>query len=436
MADQPVLCVHIGHGKTGSSFLQSAFAHSVESLEAAGVDYPINWKLRRSAKGGISSGNAAGLIHFLDGVDKDTAKIPPARDGFRVTLVSGETVFPRLEQRKVVEDLRDGARAAGYAKVRLLMFIRDPISHCASSFQQAIKRGGATGEIDESAAKFAYVNRVEAVLDACEGQEDVELVVRNYSRVKRDLLGVTAEWLGVTRDALSLPAMAVVNRSLTRGELAFQRAVNQILGESGDVLADALCELLPDVKSDEVRPSLAAQRKLWARIEPVVTRINARIGEENAYRCDVDSDEPPQEERFSFTRRQIDVMAHALGAEIARLRTRATGDVKLLTAAIAVQGDMPENTKLLLELAHEFIEQDKVADAEMALRQLVAAAPNHAPAHLHLARLLSRDGRESEALPFAERSVQLAPASQPAGRLVTKLRKRTGVGAAVERKGP
>ena len=34
------LFLHVGHSKTGSSFLQASFANSIERLAECGIDYP------------------------------------------------------------------------------------------------------------------------------------------------------------------------------------------------------------------------------------------------------------------------------------------------------------------------------------------------------------------------------------------------------------
>ena len=75
------LYLHIGHSKTGSSFLQASFANSIEAMAEHGIDYPgapnaaaEGWK--------ISSGNGQALM------------TEPAKN----IKVSGERVFFSAER--------------------------------------------------------------------------------------------------------------------------------------------------------------------------------------------------------------------------------------------------------------------------------------------------------------------------------------------------
>ncbi len=55
---KPVI-LHVGHGKTGSSALQSSLVLSSEALAKAGIFYPPSLSDARAMKGEVSSGNVA-----------------------------------------------------------------------------------------------------------------------------------------------------------------------------------------------------------------------------------------------------------------------------------------------------------------------------------------------------------------------------------------
>lgn len=417
------LCLHVGHAKTGSSYLQSAFALSIDSLEAAGVHYPLDWKLRRSAKGGISSGNAGPLIRALDGIRGTDADFPTAPASVNTMLLSGETVFPRLERPEFVARLVSAARAAGFDRVRILLFIRNPISHCASNYQQSIKRGGHVGTIDEQSERFNFPLKVAAAIKACDAEPDIELTIRNYEVARKSLLAETCAWLGIPLEALQAPAMEVVNRSLSRGELEFQRALNQVLGESGEVLSDVLCELLPRVPAEHVLPSLAAQQRLWERLTPAMEAVNERVGREHGYRPDIVATDENAATTFTFSLEQIGVIAKALGAEIARGRFLADGDLTLLDRILDAQGDMPANRTMLFNRAKQHADAGEDEKAEVLLRRLIAVAPDHAPAHHSLARLLARLGRNQDALDVANHAAEALKGQESQIKLIAKLRR-------------
>ena len=58
------LYLHIGHSKTGSSFLQASFANSVAALAEQGIGYPLAARHVTEAAEGwrISSGNGGLLL--------------------------------------------------------------------------------------------------------------------------------------------------------------------------------------------------------------------------------------------------------------------------------------------------------------------------------------------------------------------------------------
>src|SRR5699024_2202324 len=126
------------------------------------------------------------------------------------------------------------------------LFIRDPIEHASSWYQQSIKRAGNTGSID-SWYETEYIDpiRVGNIIDLVAHEPNIDLTVWNYSKRKHDLLALVAQWLDIPADSLATPPHAVVNRSLTSGELEMQRAINRYLGRSGRLVSDRLCNRLP-----------------------------------------------------------------------------------------------------------------------------------------------------------------------------------------------
>lgn len=56
------LWVHVGHGKTGSSFIQSVLATNAPLLKEHGILYPVHDSFESAKKGFISTGNGELLI--------------------------------------------------------------------------------------------------------------------------------------------------------------------------------------------------------------------------------------------------------------------------------------------------------------------------------------------------------------------------------------
>ena len=77
------IILHIGHGKTGTSYIQSILASNIDFLSDAGIRYPENASISQAVLGKITSGN--GDLIFKEGF---------AEEG--TTLLSNENLFHQL----------------------------------------------------------------------------------------------------------------------------------------------------------------------------------------------------------------------------------------------------------------------------------------------------------------------------------------------------
>lgn len=311
------LALHVGHSKTGTTWLQATLALSRTSLGARGVSYPEHGAARDAASARIERGNAPHLALSGDALRRN---LPVAVPGQRAVLYSSEELFPQLCALSEPAVLAAAAEAAGYSSIRILLFIRDPVEHAASLWQQYLKRAGGTAPIEAFFGKYAVPLRVAEFLGRYGAVDGVEVSVRNYSRCRGQLAECMADWLGVPVGDLSVPGVRTLNRSLTEGELAFQRALNRHLGKAGVILSDALCEGMPDRVATMPLPQRQLQDAMWQRLGPAMAEVNALVPEEERYRSDVRN--PSAASPPTLDAAQIDVIADALGAEIRRLRLR------------------------------------------------------------------------------------------------------------------
>ena len=133
MPAEQKLYIHAGQTKTGSSFLQAAFAGSIDALKSMGIVYPIDRKLAELARTGIpTSGNiddgAPDLPQLIVRTFKSTRP--------NSCLLSNERIFDPLVRGDTLEKLRQGMPNA---QIKVLFFVRDPLEHVISSYQQASK---------------------------------------------------------------------------------------------------------------------------------------------------------------------------------------------------------------------------------------------------------------------------------------------------------
>ena len=245
-------------------------------------------------------------------------------------VLSSEEFFPRLSESADPAALPRAASAAGFERVEMLLFIRDPVGHAASLWQQYLKRGGGAAPIEALFDAYSVPERVALFLGRFRPVEGVRVTCRNYSRHRRDLLAPMCGWLGLPAGALAPPRAKVINRGMTRAELALQAAVNRRIGKAGRILSDALCAGLPDVPPDRIRPSEARQRAMCERLAPTLERVNARLPAAERYRPDVGpAAGTAAGGRLSFSPAQIDAIGAALGGEIRRLLKKAAARGRL-----------------------------------------------------------------------------------------------------------
>jgi hypothetical protein len=204
------------------------------------------------------------------------------------------------------QDLAAMARHHGFERVAVLLFIRDPIGHLSSLWQQRV---GGAGLADELAAYFEnFPGRVARLMETVATTEGIELSVQNYSRCGDRLLMILERWIGLGDGALLTPGVERINRSWTLAELEFMLALNRHRRAPSKDLAWMLRERLPHVEPDRIRPAIDVQKGWWERLRPDVERVNRQLPAEHRYLADLV--EPPSSPNdLRFTREQIDVIA-------------------------------------------------------------------------------------------------------------------------------
>lgn len=323
MSDARSLLLHIGHTKTGSSFLQSALELSRSTLADAGVDYPAARPADAAAarEGRTASGN--GL--FFCGKGRTPPEI--SKSATKV-LFSSEMLFEGVQWDRI-EQVRDGL---GFERLRVLVFIREPLSHLESLYQQLVKRSGETGDIALFAKSYQAPSRVRAWIERIAADPGADITVLNYDLRRKTLLPDFVDWLGAPRSAVTPGPVGVVNRSMTRSELEFQRLLNMRLGASGQVLSDPLCDRLPEIAPDRVPISAALASEVMARLADDMAWIDERTPAADRYAAGltarVSSSDAPAHASFVFTREQLEVAADAIAAEILTLRARTRSPIK------------------------------------------------------------------------------------------------------------
>lgn len=319
---KPILYLHVGHSKTGTSWLQAALCENPDALAEAGLAYPVFEGIGNEQGAEIGQGNGLWLATGpADELELRLRMIARAA-GPAGAVLSSEEFFPRLARHDDPALLPRAARAAGFGGIEILLFIRNPVGHAASLWQQYLKTGGGTAPIEALFDKYSVPELVACFLDRFMPIDGVGLTCRSYDRHRHDLLAPLRAWLGLPATTLTPPRASTINRGMTRGELALQVAVNRQIGRAGRILAhDTLCVALPELSPDRIHPDPECQRAMCERLAPTLARVNEHLPEGERYRPDVDpapgraGDAP-----LTFSPEQIDLIGAALGGEIRRLR--------------------------------------------------------------------------------------------------------------------
>jgi hypothetical protein len=128
------LFLHVGHPKTGSSYLQYCFAESGDVLRQHGLVYPFATEYIAGSR--VSTGNGRKAFESLESLSVHLAAVPD--DGCSV-LLSSEYFEERLADPEMIPGLWEAAVRHGFGRVSLLLFVREPLGLILSDRLQALK---------------------------------------------------------------------------------------------------------------------------------------------------------------------------------------------------------------------------------------------------------------------------------------------------------
>lgn len=254
--------LHVGHGKTGSSYLQSLLALNVSFLNQKGIAYPFHRSFEGAASGFISSGN--GKILSVENIE--------AHDYPKV-LFSGEQLFSTLLNSDLLSILAYGH------KLRVILYTRDVVEHALSRWAQGVKRGGLKSDVD-SYLLSKPIGPYPLVADWIDKSKSLgfDLVIKNYTKNKKN---ITSRFMldafngEVESSELVLPVSERVNRSLTNSEYEVQRVFNAAFGKkTSKYLSDFLVNKFPNSPAHPIKISKKTYFRLVEKNAEYVEKVN------------------------------------------------------------------------------------------------------------------------------------------------------------------
>ena len=211
------LYLHVGHSKTGTSWVQAALRENADALAEAGLAYPILEGVGNEQGAEIGQGNGLWLATGPAGELELRLRMIARAAGPAGAVLSTEEFFPRLARHGDPAVLPRAARAAGFGGIEILLFIRNPVGHAASMWQQYLKTAGGTAPIDAFFEKYSVPELVAHFLDRFLPIDGVGLTCLSYDRHRHDLLAPLRAWLGLPAATLAPPCAPTINRGMTRG---------------------------------------------------------------------------------------------------------------------------------------------------------------------------------------------------------------------------
>ena len=270
------LFLHIGHGKTGTSAIQSSLAIASERLAALGIEYPIDTKLRdRASQLEITSGNwtAKSETSLTD----QLLEITRRNKKNSTIILSSESLFwliPDLLSRRT--DWGD------FIDLHIIMAVREVEEMLSSEYQQLVKRHGNSMLLGQFIRTRNFVSSHHAkaaeIIDLM-SQHKTSNTIINYSKHRKDISRLIFKLIGA-EEAYPEDKMtgAVINRSLSRKELDFLIMINKLYHKEfpsiSTKISDALIKRQPNLEAGQCKISKKQLEKIYKKNETALQKIN------------------------------------------------------------------------------------------------------------------------------------------------------------------
>ena len=273
------LMLHVGHGKTGSSWLQSWLAINSKILASKfNVKYIISSN-DPSFKGHFSMGNSYILEPYLNGKIIHSSNFIDDLDPQGTLLFSGEKlmkILPSCHHR-----LEEIATILGTEQPETLLMLRDPFDHALSLYNQKIKSQGLKISFASYLPSYDLPLKILRFLRKYPASH-----VFHYKNYRTKLFAPLLDLLSLPPDEdWNFPPFETINRSLSQSELYFMRSLNFLLPTRlSKSIGSKLITLRPSLGyvKDNFYSNNILLREFNTRWSPVVDEINLLVPRESA----------------------------------------------------------------------------------------------------------------------------------------------------------
>ena len=276
---KPQFYLHIGHGKTGTTAIQSAFAIAQEDLLRHEIEYPIPLIEREKASQfAITSGNWK--HNPEESLAKELFRLSQEKTNNNSILLSSESLFWHLDSlfEQEIYKLKE-------LNLHVLLAVRDIEEMLSSEYQQRVKRHGEKRPFEQFLRSRHFISshhkKASDVINLLKKNE-IKTTIINYSKHKNKITELIFEALQAP-DAYPRNSVdgVVVNRSMSQKELSILTLVNALFYTKfpwiSARLSDALVKQLPAVQSQKCRLSEGSKLKLYEVNNDYIQSINANL---------------------------------------------------------------------------------------------------------------------------------------------------------------
>jgi hypothetical protein len=215
------LLLHVGMRKTGSTFLQTQCYHNREMLRNKGIYFPVPNEIAKKLQfGKLNPGNAEKLYEtirkaeFTDAIEFVSKTIKEAEnENCKKILLSNEKLFIALSNTDSSYFL-ESLNRIGIYKLKIILFVRDPIDHALSLYKHINKTGRVPSFEHWLNGKYQSFEMVNAFLEKVVFSETT---IKKYGSKPIEKLFFD-EWLKI-RDYKVYTGK--VNRSITISEVHY-----------------------------------------------------------------------------------------------------------------------------------------------------------------------------------------------------------------------
>lgn len=270
------LFLHIGHGKTGTSAIQSSLAIASDELFKKGISYPIQQSLRdQAAQLEITSGNWQ--PNQESSLTEQLLEISKSHQRYSSIILSSESLFWL-----VPELIHNKSEWENHIDIHIILAVREIEEMLSSEYQQRIKRHGDAMPLKQFLRARHFISshhEKAAEIIGMMSQSKISNTIINYSKHKRDISQLIFKFVGAEECyPADQMAGAVINRSLSGKELEILTTINALYYNKfpwiSTRISDALIKNQPTIEAQQCTIDKQQLEKVYEKNDAYLQIIN------------------------------------------------------------------------------------------------------------------------------------------------------------------